>query len=191
MNRNQLTSNSFLFLILGCSAITYSTATVAQRLPEPPSIRSVSPTSSTTRTTTRNVPARESTSISITPRSSSTIREYIFEVPNSSTQSPPKNPSLNRSSSIPIPNRSPQFSGLYRVEVSGDSELLLSKVKIIEPLAFVRLREGVIQAGLFEQQKQAEERVNKLQKQGLQAKVVTLSNDLRSVNNVPMRRQIR
>lgn len=81
-------------------------------------------------------------------------REYNFQAPPSTTQ--------RNSSSI------------YRVLVSGDSSLLLQQVRYVEPQAFVRPGEGVIQAGLFIDQSNAQELVQQLQGQGIQAQITTI-----------------
>ena len=86
--------------------------------------------------------------------------EYDIQKP----QSPGVPPSVPSSSSV-----------LYRVEIKGYSQELLTQVKDIEPLAFIRIGEGVIQAGIFQQQLQAEERVRQLQAQGISAIVIPAS----------------
>ncbi len=58
----------------------------------------------------------------------------------------------------------------YRVEVFGNSETLLERVRSIEPTAF---RKGdVIQVGIFSEQQNAEEILRKLALEGLWARIV-------------------
>jgi cell division protein FtsN len=58
----------------------------------------------------------------------------------------------------------------YRVEVFGSSEILLDRVRSIEPTAF---RKGdVIQVGIFSQQQNAEAILRKLALEGLWARIV-------------------
>lgn len=77
----------------------------------------------------------------------------------------------------PIPSRRPNRSfNLYRVDVGidGDSPLLLSQIRQIEPEAFVRRGEGVIQAGVFADEYNAESRVRALAAQGIRAQVTAI-----------------
>jgi hypothetical protein len=50
------------------------------------------------------------------------------------------------------------------------------QIKEIEPLAFIRTGENVIQAGLFQQQYQAKQRLQELTRQGFSAQIITLNN---------------
>jgi hypothetical protein len=65
---------------------------------------------------------------------------------------------------------------LFRVQVTGTNESTLARVKEIEPLAFIRPGESVIQAGLFQQQQEAKERVRALTSLGFTARIVTLND---------------
>ncbi len=85
-------------------------------------------------------------------------REFNFQAPN-----PP----------IP-PSRPTSTSNLYRVDILGDSPLLLSQVRRLEPKAFVRQGEGVIQAGVFADRFKAQSFVRTLEAQGIQARVTTI-----------------
>ena len=67
-------------------------------------------------------------------------------------------------------------SGLYRVEINGSSSSLLQRVRNIEPGAFIRRREGVIQAGVFQQQIRAQIRAQELVNNGINAKVIDVNN---------------
>ena len=66
-------------------------------------------------------------------------------------------------------------STLYRVEISGDSPLLLAEVKKIEPQAFVRPGEGIIQAGVFSKESSAQQRLQELDVLGIRAQITTIS----------------
>lgn len=67
-------------------------------------------------------------------------------------------------------------SGLYRVEINGSSSSLLQRVRNIEPGAFIRRREGIIQAGVFQQQIRAQIRAQELVKSGINARVIDVNN---------------
>ena len=64
---------------------------------------------------------------------------------------------------------------LYRVEVPGNSQWRLDRVRNIEPNAFVRRGEGIIQVGVFRNQARAQQLLNSLQTINLDARVVTLN----------------
>ncbi|MGB7442725.1 MAG: hypothetical protein WA919_16800 [Coleofasciculaceae cyanobacterium] len=90
---------------------------------------------------------------------SSSRREFDFRAPNQ-----------------PIRDNSPiSAPRLYRVEVYGDNPLLLSQIKRVEPEAFVRRGEGIIQAGMFADQYNAQSRLRTLEAQGFQARVTTVT----------------
>ena len=73
-----------------------------------------------------------------------------------------------------VTNRRNKNKRTYRVEVRGDSALILAQVRRIEPQAFVRSGEGKIQAGLFLEKKNARKLVEELEAYGLQARVVRI-----------------
>jgi cell division protein FtsN len=63
----------------------------------------------------------------------------------------------------------PKSSQSYRVEVFGNSDSLLSQVRTIEPQAF---RKGdIIQAGIFQDRKNAQELLNKLALEGFWSRI--------------------
>lgn len=66
-------------------------------------------------------------------------------------------------------NFSPTSS--YRVYVYSTNPRLLEQVRFIEPGAFIRRREGVIQAGLFTRAENAQRRVRQLATRGINATV--------------------
>jgi len=83
----------------------------------------------------------------------------------------------NRANKPPAPQqRVIAANQLFRVEVSSNSAEALAKIQEIEPLAFIRAGENVIQVGLFQQQYQAKQRVQDLTKQGFSAQIITLNN---------------
>jgi hypothetical protein len=82
----------------------------------------------------------------------------------------------NRPSSPPPQQRVISSNQIFRVEVKSNSTEALARIKEIEPLAFIRTGENVIQAGLFQQQHQAKQRVQELTKQGFSAQIITLNN---------------
>jgi hypothetical protein len=120
------------------------------------------------------------------------LREYVFQAPatvrpadatvinnHRQTVNPPAPTSQNRAnkpSSSPPQQRVIATNQLFRVEVRSNSTEALAKIQEIEPLAFIRAGENVIQAGLFQQQYQAKQRVQELTKQGFSAQIITLNN---------------
>lgn len=85
-------------------------------------------------------------------------QEYDYQTPNSPLQP-----------SIPT-----QASNLYRVDIYGASPSLLLQVQQIEPGAFVRRGEGVIQAGVFADEANAQFRVRELEAQGIPARLTAI-----------------
>lgn len=121
------------------------------------------------------------------------LREYVFQAPatvrpadatvvnnhNRQTVNPPAPRPQNRTNKPPSPppqQRVIAANQLFRVEVQSNSTEALAKIQEIEPLAFIRTGENVIQAGLFQQQYQAKQRVQDLTKQGFSAQIITLNN---------------
>ena len=155
-------------LVFACSSLTaaQNVPSVLNRLPAPPPIPSVN---SSPRKDLAPIPI-EVVPVSADPVAE--IREDNFGSPQAE---------ISPSS----------FSGFYRVEVQGEGDLLLTQVKRIEPLAFVRIGEGVIQAGLFQQQYQAEERVRQLETQGLSAQVVIVNYGASTSSDAPAGQRVR
>ncbi|TRU46802.1 MAG: hypothetical protein EWV91_12185 [Microcystis aeruginosa Ma_QC_Ca_00000000_S207] len=121
------------------------------------------------------------------------LREYVFQAPatvlpadatvinnsNRQTVNPPAPTPQNRANKPPSPppqQRVIATNQLFRVEVQSNSTETLAKIQEIEPLAFIRPGENVIQVGLFQQQYQAKQRVQELTKQGFSAQIITLNN---------------
>jgi len=93
------------------------------------------------------------------------------------TVNPPAPRPENRANKPPAPQqRVIATNQLFRVEVKSNSAAALAKIKEIEPLAFIRAGENVIQAGLFQQQYQAKQRLQELTRQGFSAQIITLNN---------------
>ena len=136
----------FFPLFLSTPTLAESSPTVTEQLPPPPPI---SPRSRRTRT--RRYNARPKTDLE-PPIHSREQREYTFSAPATNF------PSSNISQS-------------YRVEVFGTSEALLNQVRAIEPKAF--RKGGVIQAGIFQDQTNAEELVRRLARQGLWSRIMS------------------
>jgi hypothetical protein len=121
------------------------------------------------------------------------LREYVFQAPatvrpadatvvnnhNRQTVNSPAPTPQNRTNKPPSPppqQRVIATNQLFRVEVQSNSAAALAKIQEIEPLAFIRAGENVIQVGLFQQQYQAKQRVQELTKQGFSAQIITLNN---------------
>ena len=102
------------------------------------------------------------------------------ELPRSTPQPPPPVPqenwelplSIEREPNTVAPQVSREEKDTYRVEVPGDTPIMLAQVKRIEPTAFVRSGEGTIQAGLFSEENNARERVEELEGYGLKARII-------------------
>jgi hypothetical protein len=91
--------------------------------------------------------------------------EYVFQAPRSVG---PNSTNVNN------PRFSTTTAGnkLYRVLIKTNNPEVLAKIKEIEPLAFIRPGESVIQAGLFQEQQQAQNRVRELANKGFNAQVI-------------------
>jgi len=81
------------------------------------------------------------------------------------------------SPSTPIPSNSGSDT-MFRVQVYGNSEELLSLVRRIEPDAFVPEGKNVIQAGLFFEAMNARELVESLSKRGIRAEIIEVAKPL-------------
>ena len=171
------------WLLAGSGLIlNWTPAEAQQRLPEPRIFDELPPASSSPSTSpipTFNVPTSPSPPASASPIPTSNVP---------SSPSPPDSPDTNtaipgrefnfQAPSSPIPARGPtSASNLYRVEVDGYSSILLSQVRQIEPEAFVRQGQGVIQAGVFSDENNAQLRVRELAARGIRAQVIPLMAD--------------
>ncbi len=119
------------------------------------------------------------------------LREYVFQAPapvrpanatvvnnhnRQTVNSPAPTPQNRANKPLASQQRVIAANQLFRVEVSSNSAEALAKIQEIEPLAFIRAGENVIQAGLFQQQYQAKQRVQELTRQGFSAQIITLNN---------------
>ena len=96
--------------------------------------------------------------------------QVASETPRNTTQS------RNEVATQPPVNQANRNRTLYRVEVNGNSPALLQQVRSIEPRAFIRKSERVIQAGVFSQQLSANRRANDLRSRGISARIITLNS---------------
>jgi hypothetical protein len=164
-----------LFLAIGCLMLIPLTGTTAQtsprvvnRLPAPPPI----PTGKPSNPKIPKAPVQPTTAAPAMPTA---IREYTFQVPQAEPIAIPSQTTSN----TPLSSSPVSTDKLYRVEVVvvGDTEEVLAQVRQVEPLAFVRVGEGLIQAGLFPDAGEAQQRLLALQQQGLAAKVVDVGQE--------------
>lgn len=143
-------------LLIGSGFIAPIPPAKAQRLPEPRIFGDeLPPPSSPSSIPTLNFPAPSSLPPA-SPNLPPPRREFDFQAP------PPR--------TTPSPS-----ANLYRVDIYGDSPLLLWQVQQIEPEAFVRSGEGVIQAGVFADRYNAQSRVRALEAQGIRARVTAIA----------------
>ena len=172
-----------------------------RRLPSPPAVRQATKRSDSpsavncSQCSPLNLPLVNSPSVrppvAAPVSGNQPLREYVFQAPapvrpadatvinnnNRQTVNPPAPRPQNRANKPPAPQqRVIATNQLFRVEVKSNSAEALAKIKEIEPLAFIRAGENVIQAGLFQQQYQAKQRVQELTKQGFSAQIITLNN---------------
>jgi hypothetical protein len=168
-----------------------------RRLPPPPSVRQPTkrPDAPTRSNCSQCLPInspRVKPPASVPVSRTQAIREYVFQAPypvrparatvvnnnNRQTVNRPAPKPQNRANrpSSPAPQRVIYSNQLFRVEVKSNSREALAKIKEIEPLAFIRTGENVIQAGLFQQQYQAKQRLQELTKQGFSVQIITLNN---------------
>lgn len=146
---------------------------VLHRLSPPPAVRAV-PSPSPSSNPVTNVPAAKSAPA--TPNDRPAGREYVFRAsPRTAISDRNHNDSVNSSE-------------LYRVEVLGRSAAILARVRQIEPTAFVRRGETVIQVGLFRSRSQAERQWQQLKSQGLSARVVTANDYAGTIRSTPISR---
>ena len=141
----------FFPLFLSTSTSAESPPSITEQLPPPPPL---SPRSRNRSLGTRRYHTQPRTTIEPPTNSSSSseLREYTFSAPNTNSSL------LNAAQS-------------YRVEVFGTSDTLLNQVRNIEPQAF--RKDGVIQAGIFQDRANAEELVRKLTIQGLWSRIIS------------------
>jgi hypothetical protein len=164
-----ITKTSWVPLLLfGSGFIACLTPANAQRLPEPPLSRDELPPRSPSALPSFNLPTSPLPPAS--PNDVPTGREFNFQAPN-----PPIQPLR--------PSRLTPDSNFYRVDILGDSPALLRRVQRIEPQAFVREGEGVIQAGVFADSFNAQSRIRALEARGIRAEVIPIDARVGTVNS--------
>lgn len=155
--RSLVKTTVWLSLILGMGNVITLPWATAQPLPEPRVFGNELPLpfpSTNPPSNFPNSPLPPASSNTSSPR-----REFDFQAP---TQ--------------PIRDNSPTSRArFYRVEVYGNNPLLLSQIQRVEPEAFVRTGEGVIQAGMFADQYNAQSRLRTLEAQGFQARIIPVT----------------
>lgn len=164
-----------LFCCGGRLLIHVAPSDAQQSLPQPRIFEELPPPSSfpsPSSIPTFNVPTSPSPPVpsNTPPNPIPPEREFNFQAP------PP-----------PIPSREPTVtSNLYRVDIDGDSPFVLSQVRQIEPQAFVRRGERVIQAGVFTNSYNAESRVRVLAERGIRAQVIPITGSMEAAFREPM-----
>lgn len=136
----------FFPLFLPAPAFAESKPTISGQLPPPPPISRRGRATRTRRYHLRRRTELEPPTNSLRNQD----KEYTFSAPNTNSSL------VNTSQS-------------YKVEVFGTSDALLSQVRNIEPKAF--RKGGVIQAGIFQDQRNAEELVRRLTIQGFWSRI--------------------
>lgn len=177
----QLSQSLLIFLGFSCLSITHCAISVAQtsplmisELPPPSSMTQMDEVSSSDEgEPITTIPYFESTPA--TP-DQPTQQEYNFQAPQPDYSSIPSN--------YP-PNSVDKLVEFYRVEVmveevKGEDKSLLSQVKQIEPFAYIQTNNGVIYAGLFQDQREAQQRVQQLTNQGLSSRIVPVNYSVSS-----------
>ena len=166
------------FLASLTGAFAQSSPSVLERLPAPPPVPIGASASPTEPSQSGNLPplppppspssdnASPASQATITPPS--VIREYTFQAPDSSTIPI----SIEPTAAVPQ-NADLTKPRVIRVEVIGNSQTILAQVKKIEPLAFIQVGKGTIQAGIFPNSKAAQQRIQRLEQQGLSTIIST------------------
>ncbi|MEG3435983.1 hypothetical protein V0288_02530 [Pannus brasiliensis CCIBt3594] len=165
-----------IFLVVTSSVAIDRILAGETRLPSPPALK---------KPAARAIDPKPA--VSPSPRS----REYVFQAPPSvrpatvtdSRTLPIKPPTRVISKRTPPTDRSDSArrgivsDRLFLVRVSASSTEALARIQKIEPFAYIRPDENAIDAGIFQQQNQADRRVRELASIGFSAKVVTRSGD--------------
>ena len=170
--KNQATNAPYLSLVMG-SALAMSQTTTMAQIP-PPLINGLPPAPP--------VPEND-TSFDIDTTPLPPVPNIINSVPKTpvTTVSPADSylPTINIPVSTPT-NSNNQTSlsgqGWYRVDVFGDSPMMLAQVQKVEPKAFIRSGEGVIQVGIFSEQANAQRLRSQLEAQGLRTQIIGMSS---------------
>lgn len=165
-----------LFLLLFLAGYLGKAGIIKAQLPPPPPVPESHNSANSSEYSSSTIPIVEETGHTV-------LREYNFQAPQPATGafSRPNNV-------IAPPNSWEKQMSFFRVEVVANDISLLSKVKKIEPLAIFHQQQGVIYAGLFTEQNQAQQRVQQLAKQGLSAQVIPVNYNVRQSYNLPVQR---
>lgn len=100
----------------------------------------------------------------------------MASLPSSVANATPRSQQRTEEVTTNSPARQTTFNRtLYRVEVNGNSATLLRQVQSVEPRAFMRKQDRVIQAGVFSQQQSARRRAEDLRSRGISARIITLN----------------
>jgi hypothetical protein len=122
------------------------------------------------------------------------INNYAPKTPVTTTPTPPSQPAINIPVNLNDSGNQTNLNGQgwYRVDVFGDSPMMLAQVQQVEPKAFIRSGEGVIQAGIFSEQINAQKLRQSLEENGLRTQIIALtstSNKPSSSLNIPKRKK--
>lgn len=186
LSQSPVTSLSWVALLVFGSglSINLTPAYAQQRLPEPQIFDELPPPSYSPSATPSPIPTFGVPTSPPPSASPSPIPRFdVPTSPSSSTASDTVIPGreLNFEAPAPtlsLPSRGPRLdTTLYRVDIYGDSPFVLSQVRQIEPSAFVRQEDGVIQAGVFSNEYNAQSRVRELAGQGIRAQVTPIATD--------------
>ncbi len=184
-NSNQ---TSYLSLIMG-GALAMSQTTAVGQIP-PPLINGLPPNPP--------IPGNKDNQIDFDATPLPPVPNIIQKLPSKTnvttiTPTPPTSPSLK----IPVTVNNSTTNqtnlsgkGWYRVDVFGDSPLMLAQVQKLEPKAFIRSGEGLIQVGIFSDQVNAQKLRQSLEKQGLRTQIIGMNsstNKPSSTVNLPTR----
>lgn len=187
LSRSLVTSSWVAWFVFGSGlSINLTPVYAQQRLPEPrifeelpppsysPSLPPIPtfgvPTSPLPPASPSSIPTFDVPTSPPPPTSSDTVipgRELNFEAPAPTPSLPSRRPSLDAT--------------LYRVDIYGGNLFVLSQVRQIEPSAFVRQEDGVIQAGVFSNADNAQLRVRELAAQGIRSQITPIATDNNTV----------
>jgi hypothetical protein len=167
---------SQLFLLLFLGGYLGKASLVKAQLPPPPPIPEANNSLNSSHQPSSIIPLVEQ-------RTNPVFREYNFQAPQ-----PEPGSFSGRNNVIAPPNPTDKQIAFYRVQVIANDISILSVVKKVEPLANFQPQQGVIYAGLFTQQQQAQQRVQKLAAQGLSAQIVPVNYSVSQSYNLPVQR---
>jgi hypothetical protein len=170
--KNQSGNTPYLSLIMG-GALAMSQTTAMGQTP-PPLINGLPPAPP--------IPGGDNQidfDVTPLPPVPNVVDDVASPTPVTITPQPPLSPPIQIPTSVANPannQRSLNNQSWYRVDVFGDSPMLLAQVQRVEPKAFVRSGEGVIQAGIFSEQMNAQKLRQSLERNGLRTQITALSS---------------